>query len=564
MLGCLSIALLGLLASPSAAQDQTAQIWAVFAYNVNGEIIPEVFPRSRALTTYGANQMHDAGAAFRDRYIALRSDSGEPNTRIENLSPYLLDNEEVTVASTPDAAVLASAQAFMQGLYPPLDESFNASYFEQQLANGLATTAPLGGYQYPSIMTFGLEDPQSLTIAGQARCPLHASANIEYIGSKEFWHTYQESSVFYNHLHAMALSGEFDTSASNYANATRISEFLDYQAVHNESLFHSLSREDVKRARWFAGKFVYETNGNTSSGNVVDGSIRTIAGQGLASSVLNAFETNIQARGVGGKMTLKFGGYETAVSFASLLGLAHERTSNFYSLPNLSASVILELFSLESENYPTFPDPSDLYVRFLLRNGTNASFVPYPLFGHSPSITSIPFRDFQSEMQRITLGSTADWCRRCNSSAVFCSGVVKPARTGANRKDRDGLNPAVAGVIGAVVTISLFGLLAVCGFLTYFQRIKRRRKPSLGGFKGDRKMASDLDVAFKSPQWGDGIKHPEASARGYERHGSWEMDDHKSPPRLVSQNMESSFADEIEEDWRLHSGLEGVKVREHV
>ncbi|KAL5002088.1 histidine phosphatase superfamily [Aspergillus recurvatus] len=539
--------------------DQTARVWAVYAYTVNGETIPRVFPRPRALTSYGAYQLHEAGSVFRGRYVSLTSGADEPGTRIENLSPYLLDNDDVKITSTSDVAVLTSAQAFMQGVYPPLNESFNTTFFDNQLelADGSLVSPPLGGYQYPSIITVGVEDPQSLMLSGQALCSRHAAANVEYIASKDFWQTYEESAVFYNRLHALSLSGHFDTMASSYANATTISEFLDYQVVHNESLLHSLSAEDIKRARWYAGRYVFATNGNTSaSGTTADGSIRTIAGQGLASSILNAFETTIQDRGANGKMTLQFGNYQTAVSFISLLQLATTNPNFSSSLPRPGSSLVLELFSLETQ----------LYVRFLLHNGTRAKFVPYPLFGHGPSNTAIPFSEFQAEMQRMALGSTEDWCRRCNSSAVFCSGVVKaqPRQSAASkaRKNRGGISAVVAGVIGSVVTIAVLALIGVVGFF-FCLRTKLLRKPSLGGFKRDSKMASDSDLTFMNPQWGDTIKAPAASAKGHERHGSWEMKN-KSPSRLVQQSVgSSSLADELEEEWDLYSTAP-VKPHEHV
>ncbi|KAL4761843.1 uncharacterized protein BDW70DRAFT_167815 [Aspergillus foveolatus] len=559
--------LLGVLAA--AASDHTARVWAVYAYTINGETIPRVFPRSRALTPYGAYQLHEAGSAFRRRYVSVKAGADGPDTRIENLSPYLVDNDDIKITSTPDVAVLASAQAFMQGVYPPLNESFNTTFFDNQLelADGSLISPPLGGYQYPSIVTVGVEDPQSLMVSGQALCSRHAAANLEYIASKEFWQTYEESAVFYNRLHTLSLSGHFDTTASSYANATAIAEFLDYQVVHNESLLHSLSAEDIKRARWYAGRYVFATNGNTSaSGTTVDGGIRTIAGQGLASSVLNAFETTIQNRGANGKMTLQFGNYQTAVSFTSLLQLATTSPNFTSSLPRPGSSLLLELFSLESERYPTYPDPAQLYVRFLLHNGTRAEFVPYPLFGHGPSNTAIPFSEFQAEMQRMALGSTEDWCRRCNSSAVFCSGVVKPlprqSAASKARKDRGGISAAVAGVIGSVVTIAVLALIGVVGFFLCL-RTKRLRNPGLGGFKRDSKMASDSDLTFKNPQWGDAIKAPTASAKGHERHGSWEMKN-KCPPRLVEQTVgSSSLADELEEEWDLH-GTAPVRPHEHV
>ncbi|KAL3464259.1 histidine phosphatase superfamily [Aspergillus heterothallicus] len=549
------------------AQDQTPRVWAAFAYNVYGEVVPKAFPRPRALTSHGANQLNAAGAAFRNRYVSLNS--SDRSSRIQNLSPYLLDNDDIKVSTTPDVAALASAQAFMQGLYPPLDASLNASFFEPKttLADGSSAIAPMGGYQYPPILTFGYEDPQSLSISAQALCPQHAYSNIEYIGSTEFWDTYQESAAFYNKLQSLAISGEFDVTAANYGNATSISEFLDYQTVHNESFLHSLSAEDVKRARWYAGKYVWATNGNTSRSNDSrDTSIRTIAGEGLISSVLNAFGSNVEGRGADSKMTLQFGGYQTAVSFTSLLRLVKTEDSNFTSLPNLGASFILELFSIENETYPTYPDASKLYVQFLLRNGTGSDFRPYPLFGYSPSNMAVPFQEFQAHMQKISLGSVTDWCQRCNSSAVFCSGVLNAGQSQHNNGGR-GISPAVGGVIGAVVTIVVLALFAVFGFLAYSWRTKRLRKPSLGGFKGSRKLASDTDVTFKNPQWeADIVKPPQASARGYERHGSWEMNNQNGPPNPTDEtsNVGYSLGDEIEEEWQLHSAAKPVGVHEHV
>ncbi|KAJ0425568.1 histidine phosphatase superfamily [Aspergillus carlsbadensis] len=548
------------------AQDQSPRIWAAFAYNVYGEAVPTAFPRPRALTSHGANQLHDAGSAFRNRYVSLNST--DRSLRIQNLSPYLLDNDDIKVSSTPDVAALASAQAFMQGLYPPLDVSFNASFFGQdsRLADGSSSIAPMGGYQYPPILTFGYEDPQSLTISGQALCPAHAYANVEYIGSKEFWETYEESAAFYNRLQSFAISAEFDITACNYANATSISEFLDYQAVHNESFLHSLSTDDIQLARWYAGKYVWATNGNASrSDSVHNTRIRTIAGEGVASSVLNAFETNVQGRGIDSKMTLQFGGYQTAVSFTSLLQLAKSEDSNFTSLPTLGSSFILELFSIENETYPTYPDPSKLFVRFLLHNGTDADFRPYPLFGYSPSNTAIPFHEFETRMQKVSLGSVTDWCQRCNSPAVFCSGVLNEGQSN-NSSGSNGISPAVGGVIGAVVTIVVLALIGIFGFLAYSWRTKRLRKPSLGGFKGNRKLASDADLRFKDPQWENAtVKPPRASARGNERHGSWEMGNQKVPTEVTDQTSKIGYSlgDEIEE-WQLHSAAKPVGVHEHV
>ncbi|KAL4968759.1 uncharacterized protein BDV14DRAFT_187543 [Aspergillus stella-maris] len=554
--------------APVAAEEihqQTQHTWAVYAYTTNGESIPKVFPRPRALTAYGAHQLESAGIAFRNRYVSMAHATEMGSTKIENLSPYLLDNDDVKIGATADAAVLVSAQAFMQGAYPPLDTSFNSSIYnaELELADGSMISAPLGGYQYAPIVSHGVSDPQSLALSAQALCPRHAYANIEYIASEEYRETYEESAPFYNRLHDLALSRYFDAAASSYANATSIWEYLAYQAMHNDSLLDTISKEDVKLARGYADKYVFATNGGTSAPIAAeDEDIRAIAGSGLASSILNAFDNTIEGRGAYGKVTLGFGSDKTALSFISLLGLPSIQYPNFYSLPNPGASIVLELYSYENKTYPTYPDPANMFVDFWFRNGTGSKFIPYPFWGLGNGFYGMHFNEFKAEMQRLALRSASDWCQRCNSTAVFCSGVDGPSRQGIYRahRNRDGLSLAVAGVIGAAVTIGVLTLAAVAAF--FCSRTKKVRKPSFGGFKGSSKMVSDTDLTFGKSQWDDDLKVPAAAARRHERHGSWELSDRGSPSQL-SPGV-SSFVDEIEEEWRIHSGAKPTRAREHV
>ncbi|PLB42104.1 uncharacterized protein BDW47DRAFT_114850 [Aspergillus candidus] len=565
------------------AQSLREQTWGVFAYTVHGDSVPQALPRPQMLTPYGASELHAAGSAFRDRYVALHGSGGRPSTRIESISPYLLKSEDIKVVTTDDQPAVASAQAFMQGLYPPLNASFPGKYNDPtfDLANGSAMTFPLNGYQYPRITTVNPMDPRSITVDGQAACPMHQAANSEYLSSPDTHELIQESAAFYNTLWGSALSGAFEESSASYVNAREISEFLDYQLAHNKTLLNHIGADSIGHARAFADRYVHDTNGNISTSSAIGtAKVRSIAGRTLASRILAAFDTNVQFRGTDGMMHLVFGGYEPVVALTSLLQLASPQHGNFQSRPVRGASIVFELYSLEGNDYPTYPKPSDLFVRFYLRNGTDSGFQSYPLFGNGPSNEAIPYNEFREEMSDFSLGSTKEWCLQCNSDAVFCSSGSRQGGSGSERCR--GLRPAVAGVVGGVITIVALGVFLIIGFLIQGFRKNRTRNLNLGGFKGNSKMASDSDVVFNSSEF-DNVKTDDPQqlgsnnpyhvngatiVHGHERVGSWEMGQPKTddaPSRTEDQAPRlSPFDDEFREEWQNHTVSKPVVARENV
>lgn len=571
----LFVALLALHGLVVSAQDSHSieKVWGVFAFTVHGDSKPSALTSSQTLTDYGANELAAAASDFRSRYV-----SGHSNTQIQNISPIILDPNDVDVLSTTDQNIVGSAQAFMQGLYPPLGSMDIPS---SQIANGSFAQAPLNGYQYPRIVTVGEADPQSIFIEGHAMCDMYDAAEGEYRGSDEVQDITRDTEAFYRKLWKLALSGVYDESSATYTNAVTISEYLDYEVVHNESLLESLNQADILRARSLADQYVWRTNSqqSSSSGSVI-GVASPIAGQTLASSILEAFDLNIQESGTRQKMTLLFGGDEPAVALSSLVGLANQHQPNFFSRLVRGGSFVFELYSFEDSSnlYPSYPGIDNLYVRFLLHNGTDntTEFKSYSLFGHSPSRASIPYTEFQSELETFAVASTQEWCLRCNAQTVFCNGVLDPSVS--QPKKNKGMAPAVAGVIGAVITLAVVGLAAVIVLLMYRARKGNNpKKGSLGGFKGPGKHASDADVSFSEPIWrnsktdntqpSSGVDAGVGVAvQGHERTGSWEMGQGKKEiENNQPDGMEarSPFEDH-EEDWVVHSGLQPVKIRESV
>ncbi|KAJ5106961.1 hypothetical protein N7456_003636 [Penicillium angulare] len=579
------LALLPLLlqAPPIANAEYTQKVWSVFAYTINGDSTPNSLATSAqpaGLTEYGASQLVDAGSAIRYRYVSSAGSLNATESAIQNIAPSILNSKDVKVLSTTDESTIGSAQAFMLGLYPPLgQENMNTS---DETANGTHYSAPMDGYQFPKIVTLGSSDPGSLLVAGQASCNMHQVAVSEYQNGGDAAEITQETETFYQKLLHDVLSGVYDESSATYANAVSIADYLDYEALHNSTALDMLFGDDLIRARSLADQFTYATNGlgasPLSSGSTAGLTI-PIAGQTLASSIIDAFNINLEEDGDGEKVTLLFGGPEPAVALASLLGLASNQQSNFFSRPARGASLIFELFSFETDgDDDSYPGSGEMYVRFLLHNGTDSSteFISYPLFGNSPSKTYIPWVDFQDEMESFAVGSAQEWCTLCNADSVFCSGVMSHGHSSSKKK---GVSPAVAGVIGAVVTLAVIGLLALAGFLIlWFRKRRGDHKPSTGGFKGPGKLASDTDVSFRNPIWGtdktasmeqdNEVSGGGVVVRGQERLGSWEMGQPNPEMETTMPAQPGRLAQpstlEEESEWQLHSRLQPVKIRESV
>ncbi|OKL56301.1 hypothetical protein UA08_08553 [Talaromyces atroroseus] len=512
-------------------QASAQTVWAVFGFNVHGDTTPTLLGQPRTLTPLGAKDVYNVGGKFRDRYILGGSTNVSRGTWVNGLNQHRLDSEQVRIYTTSDQFNEASSLAFMQGFYPPLGTA-NQSYTyiddTYLLSNGSIAGAPLDDYQYPRIYAAGLADPTSILVAGQADCDNYQELQVKYRITPEFQQIESDNAQFYSDLYNIALDGILSRSMASYAQATEIFQYLQYGYLHNRSLESTLSLSDLQRARVLANQYAFATNGNlTSSSNGGSERIRAIAGRTLSRLILQALETNIQTQGFSSKMTLVFGSMEPVIAFASLSQLASPMNSEFYGMPVDGASLVLELFSMNTTTSDIgYPQISDLYVRLLFRNSssTNEAFTQYPLFGYSPSQVDLPFTEFAARLSTFLLPSTESWCDACSSSPMFCFGAANAGKRSAKSR----LSLAGAGAIGAGVTLAVLaavvGIAWLCGI-----GLHRRRKPaSFGGFKGNKKMASDQDVSFSTSK--NGIFHKIAdpgrastNVKSHERTGSWEM-----------------------------------------
>ena len=503
-------------------------VWSVVIYNLYGERTPLVLPAQTILTPHGAQQAYAAGAFFRDRYVSQGGSGSDINMTIDGISAETIDNSQTFVFSTLPEYTVASAQAFMQGLYPPKNISSSTTLDDMAiLANGTVEEYPLQGYQYVQIQTASASDPNIIYIAGDENCPAHDSATIAWSNSPQYQQIRAATLGFYKGFEASILNGVFLDSDVSFDSAYPIFDYLSYGYVHNQSIKEALNDQDLARAHALADRWLFATNGNTS-GN----SIQTIAGQTLVAEIGGLLLSNIETQGSESKLNALFGSFEPMIAFSALTQLT-KANKDFNGLPDPGSSMVFEMFTNDTATVQGYPDIDDLQVRFLFRNGTNSStgLTVYPLFGNSDEQNTLSLSDFLNQIANFSKADVDDWCNTCGSISItpFCSasnssssnGTAGPIHTSTHKQ----MKPVIAGVIGAFIALAFVGVLLASSAFFVGARVHRtakKQKTDLGGFKGSEKLASDQDLP-SGPTTTAG-----ATVVGSgERVRSWEMNDRK-------------------------------------
>ena len=518
-----------------SAQDPSSNetIWASVIYTYYGDRTPLLWPVPNMLTSLGAQQLFSAGSFFRQRYLT-KTHGGMIGPAINKISTDTLDNLEVFAKSTVDQFTAASGLAFIQGLYPPTNVSSDDNLaFATSPSNGSEPTAPLDGYQYPLLLTFSPNDPNSIWIEGQSDCLLYIEAMTEFAHSDEAAQAKTESQAFYDGMESNFPKDVFPGLNISFDYAYLVFDYLNYEKIHDEKTSQKLTEADLAQARDLANHQVRSQNGYSPDGGPASRiSIQTIAGQTLAAQIAGLLLNSQQNQGIGGKLNLLFGSFQPIVEFSVLTGLAMEKRE-LSEIPEPGSSMVFEMFSKTHDENQEYPSSTDLFIRFFFRNGTGSSsqLVPYPLFGASDTL-NLSVDDFMENMQNISISSPADWCSMCQNDGMFCAaysnleaggdGTIAVNRIATNR----GMKPVLAGVIGAIVTLAAASIILALFMLfggVRFHRARAQRRSTLGGFKAGQKLASDQDVPDNEPKGGPGTIIP---AKGDDRVNSWELRNH--------------------------------------
>jgi hypothetical protein len=490
------------------------------------------------------------GSFFRDRYITEGVQGGAASM-ITGLASYQINNDQVFVQATDTEYTAISAQAFMQAFYPPNALNNNTASFidpNSVLANGNYIEPPLNGYQYALIETVGEYDPFSIFLTGTTNCAYYDQSAILYYSSGDYNKTDGRTRTFYQALGHAVLTDVLPQSDWSYHNAFGIFDYVSYQYLHNSTAKSVLDgpayRDPIAQLGALASQKQWELFADlTQSGVIMGDQIRAIAGRTLAARVLGLLMDNLGSSGTLSKFNLLVGDYQPMLSLFALMDLPHTN-ANFEFIPPFGSAMAFELFSWENgtgvsdgdgANYPSM---DDLWVRFLYINGsmTDANPSPniqaYPIFERGPSETDMRWIDFESFMMNIMLNNVADWCLDCGETSIFCTTFNENTTGtdgGSSSSKKSRVSPQVAGVIGAVVTLGVAGILFAIAALVFGVRVYRnngRRSSSLGGFKGSKKLASDPDLSLPKNAAPVGIVAVDddgLSKKGHERIGSWEL-----------------------------------------
>jgi hypothetical protein len=201
--------------------------------------------------------------------------------------------------------------------------------------------------------------------------------------------------------------------------------------------------------------------------------IRAIAGSTLAAQIVQQLNSTIAGKSKQ-QIGIQFGAY---ASFLSFFGLAQlpAVSENFTGIVDYASSMTFELVTNATVSNTSYPTNDQISVRFLFSNGTAAEnpLTTYPLFNQSELV--LPWNTFADQMNKFAIGDQADWCSACGNTTGICASTSTStsssasATTTSSSSGSGGISKAVAGVIGAMVTLAVIlgveGLIILLGGL---------------------------------------------------------------------------------------------------
>jgi hypothetical protein len=467
---CTTCFLAAIAASAAAAQET---VLGAYIFSRHGDRTAKSTPPAN-LTDLGYQEVFTSGTYFRDRYIA----SGA-SRRIYGLNSDLVKQSQIVASAPVDNVLQNSALGFLQGLYPPVGETLGSN----TLANGTSVQTPLNGYQLIPLQTVatGANSENSAWLQGSTNCLNAQISSNNYFYSSQYMSTLNATRNFYNGVAPM-VNRTFTAAQSSYQNAYTIFDLLNVASIHNAS-FQSeslLTPDTFFQLRTLADSHEFGLAYNNSE------PIRAITGSIIANEVVTALNTTITGGGKT-KLNVQFGAYAGMLSFFGLANLTAVNP-DFYGVPDYASTLTWELVTNATVNSTSFPSASDISVRFFFHNGTTSNIsvpVEYPLFnsGRSP----LPWSDFVTGMNKFAIQSQADWCTACGNTTGVCSSESLndtgdnstssgSSSSSSSGNKKSGMSLAVAGVIGAMVTLAvILGIELLIMLLGGFRLVSKKR-----------------------------------------------------------------------------------------
>lgn len=458
---------------PAIQLSAAETILGAYIFHRHGDRTSKSTPPT-SLTDLGYHEVLGAGTNFHDRYIA-----NGLATQIYGIQSETVKLSQLAVSAPLDNVLQNSAAGWLQGLYPPVGGASN-----QTLRNGTVVEAPLNGYQLIpiSIISSGSGSEDNAWLQSSSSCNNALISSNEFFNSDIYLEYLNSTTDLYQSV-APAVNATFSTSQLNFKNAYVIWDLLNVALIHNSTTNYpalsSVSNETMHELFVLANIHEYNLAYNASS------TARAIAGAQLASQVLLALNETITTRS-DPLLNVQFGSYGT---FQSYFGLANLPAADpiFYGIPDYASSMVWELVTNATVTSGALPSTSDISVRFLFNNGTSATtadLTAYPLFGGSE--IELPWSDFVTQTQKFAISSQDQWCQVCGNTTGVCAtstaATSSSSASASSSSSGSGISNAVAGVIGAMVTLGVILGLEVLAMLLGGLRLVKKK--SLAGAAG--------------------------------------------------------------------------------
>ena len=332
------------------------------------------------------------------------------------------------------------------------------------LRNGTVVQTPLNGYQLiplQSVQT-GAGSEDSAWLQGSTNCLNAELSSNDYFTSDSYMSTLRSTQSFYDGLLPM-INNTFNSTQTSFKNAYTIFDLLNVASIHNGtddfSSAQLLTPETFFQVRTRADQHEFGLAYNESE------PIRAITGSIVAAQVIEGLNSTISGKGKTSQLNIQFGAYGGMQSYFGQANLTSVNT-DFYGVPDYASTLTWELVTNATVSSSSWPTEDQISVRFLFHNGTTSNIstpTEYPLFGSG--ISPMPWTDFVTGMNKFAVSSQADWCKACGNSTGVCSseslgtstGSASSSSSSSNSKSGGGggISNAVAGVIGAMVTLAV-------------------------------------------------------------------------------------------------------------
>lgn len=469
------------LAALAALASSQETVIGVYIFSRHGDRTAKSTPPAN-LTDLGYQEIFTSGTWFRNRYIA-----GTESTQIYGMNTDLVKQSQITVSAPVDTVLQNSAMAFTQALYPPVGETLGSN----TLRNGTVIQSPLNGYQLipVQVVSTGANSENSAWLQGSTNCANAQISSNNYFMSESYNTTLQNTQSFYEGVYPM-VERTFAQKATNFKNAYTIFDLLNVASIHNTS--DNFPNADLLTdATFFQLRTLADQHELNLAYNASD-PIRAVTGSIIAAEVLTALNTTLNGKGAS-KLNVQFGAYAGMMSFFGLAGLLPLNV-DFHGVPDYASSLTWELVTNSTVSKTSFPSMDEVSVRFLFHNGTTSSTSTpkeYPLFGSGRS--PLPWNEFVAGMNKFAIGTQEAWCKACGNSTGVCSASSLADGSGQNSSSSGGLDGsnasssngsggmslAVAGVIGAMVTLAV--ILGIEGLILLLGGLRLVSKKRLAG-----------------------------------------------------------------------------------